>query len=50
MKQIRNADDKLVCQIDLANKAVEIILKGFKTIVRFMADGRVEVVNTKPTR
>ncbi len=48
MKTIRNADGKFVCEADAATKTVVIVIKGFKTTVRFTADGRVEVVNTKP--
>jgi hypothetical protein len=48
MRQIRNADGKLVCHADEVDKAVVIIIKGFKTVVRFTADGRIEVENTKP--
>jgi len=48
MKQIRNADDKLVCQVNETDRSVVIIIKGFKTVVRFTADGRVEVENSKP--
>ena len=48
MKQVRNADGRLVCQVDEVGKAVEILVKGFKTVIRFAANGRVEIVNTKP--
>lgn len=48
MKQVKNANGKLVCQVDESKMIVEIVHKGFKTIVRFTADGRVEVLNTKP--
>ena len=47
MKQIKNANGKLVCQIDAARKMVEIVHKGFKTTVRFMPDGQAEIINTK---
>jgi len=48
MKQVRNADGKLVCQVDNDNRSVEIVRKGFKTTVRFTADKRVKVENTRP--
>ena len=48
MKQIKNANGKLVCEIDEKTKTVEIVHKGFKTTVRFTADGQAVVVNTKP--
>ena len=48
MKQIKNANGKLVCMIDEAEKIVEIVHKGFKTTVRFKADGQAEILNTKP--
>lgn len=47
MKQVKNANGKLVCQVDVTKKTVEIVHKGFKTIVCFKADGSVEVLNTK---
>ena len=50
MKQVRNANGKFVCMADAATRTVEIIIKGFKTIVRFTADGRVEIINTKPIK
>lgn len=48
MKQVKNANGKLVCQVDESKMTVEIVHKGLKTIVRFKADGSVEVLNTKP--
>jgi len=48
MKQVRNADGKFVCEIDEATKTVVIVIKGFKTTVRFTADGQAQIVNTKP--
>jgi hypothetical protein len=48
MEQVKNANDKLVCQIDKAQKMVEIVNKGYKTIIRFTADGQVVIVNVKP--
>lgn len=46
MIPIRNANNKLVCQVDKKSKIVEIIIKGFKTVIRFTEDGEVEVKNT----
>jgi hypothetical protein len=48
MRPIKNANGKTVCEVDTATKTVEIVHKGFKTVVRFTTDGRVEIENTKP--
>ena len=45
MQDVRNGADKLVCRIDKASKTVEIVLKGFKTIVRFLDNGQVLIEN-----
>jgi len=50
MRPIKNANKKTVCGVDVATKTVVIVHKGFKTVVRFMANGRVEIINTKPTK
>ena len=47
MKQVKNANGKLVCQVDVTKKTVEIVHKGLKNIVRIMANGSVEVLNSK---
>lgn len=46
MKQIKNGNGKLVCQIDEGKKIVEIVRKYYKTTIRFLTDGRVEIINT----
>jgi len=45
--QIRNANGKLVCKVDETKRTIEIIDRGYKTVVCFKADGYVEVKNTK---
>jgi hypothetical protein len=45
MHSIRNRIGKLVCKADPASYTVEIIQKGYKTIIRFRSDGTIEVVN-----
>jgi len=46
MQDVRNAIDKLVCRLDKQQKLVEIAHKGYVTTIRFLADGRVEIVNS----
>ena len=46
MEEVRNVKGKLVCQIDQKNRVVEIVQKGCKTYIRFMADGTAEIINT----
>jgi hypothetical protein len=48
MTKVKNANGKLVCQVDSNRKSVEIVHKGFKTIVCFTDNGRVNIFNTKP--
>ncbi len=45
MEEIRNSANKLICRIDKQSKSVEIVLKGNVTIVRFLDDGNVEIIN-----
>ena len=47
MKEIKNADGKLVCRMDERAWIIEIVHKGCKTLIRFMPDGTAEVINTK---
>ena len=44
---VRNAEGRLVCEADNTRQEVVIVIKGFKTVVRF-ANGQVVVENTKP--
>ena len=45
MKDVRNGADRLVCRIDETQKTVEIVLKGFKTVIRFLDNGQVLIHN-----
>lgn len=47
MEEVRNCCNKLVCQIDMASRIVEILIKGCKTTIRFNDDGEVEIHNSK---
>lgn len=47
MEEVRNGCNKLVCQIDRRTKTVEIVIKGYKTAIRFNDNGTVEILNTK---
>ena len=46
MKDIKNCQGKLVCRVDEKARIVEIIQKGYKTLICFKADGTAEVINT----
>lgn len=41
MQDVRNGADKLVCRIDKISRTVEIVVKGFRTTIRFLDDGQV---------
>ncbi len=45
MEVVKNANGKTVCHVDGASQTVEIVHKGFKTIIRFMPDGTCRVKN-----
>lgn len=47
MEVIKNANGKTVCYADGTSQTVEIVHKGFKTIIRFMSDGTYQVENLK---
>ena len=47
MRDIKNADGKLIFKVDEKNAVIEIVHKGCKTLIRFMPDGTAEVINTK---
>lgn len=46
MEEIKNLMDKLVCRVDKSNRIVEIVSKGYKTIIHFFDDGNVKIINT----
>ena len=45
MQEVRNSRNKLICRVDAGNKAVEIVLKGCKTVIRFIDDGAVKIIH-----
>lgn len=45
MQRVTNLIGKTVCYVDKDKKVVEIVHKGYTTIITFTADGKVEVVN-----
>lgn len=45
MDVVKNADGKTVCCANAKDKSIEIVQKGFKTIIRFLPDDTYEVVN-----
>ncbi|MBP6064331.1 MAG: hypothetical protein KA467_02530 [Bacteroidales bacterium] len=48
MTKIKNANGKLVCCVDERSKTVEIVHKGYKTILKFNSDGSLTVINQRP--
>ena len=48
MKEIRNADHRLVCTLDEQSNTVVITLKGYETRIIRNSDGTYTVINTKP--
>ncbi len=49
LKAIKNADGKMVCQVDPARKSIVIVHKRQKTVIRFLTDGTFLVTNIKDT-
>ena len=47
LKAIKNAEGKMVCQVDPARKAIVIVHKGQKTVIKFLTDGTLQVTNTQ---
>ena len=47
MEVIKNIKGKTVWRVDSTNKTVEIVQKGFKTVIQFMEDGSMKIINTQ---
>lgn len=47
MKEIKNSNGKLVCKVDEKNKIIEIVHKGYKTVLQFLENGTLVVLNTQ---
>ena len=47
LKDVRNADGKLVAQVNEPNMEVIIVQRGFITTLRFSVDGTVSIENTE---
>lgn len=47
MKEIHNADGRLVCKADPKSPVIEIKVKDCITTIRFLPNGEIEVTNTK---
>jgi len=45
MKEIRNADGRLVCQINETTNEVVISIKGRITLIHIRPDGAMKVIN-----
>ena len=50
MEVVKNANGKTVCYADAKEKTVEIVHKGFKTIIRFLSDDIYEIENSIQAR
>lgn len=48
MKVIKNDDRKTVCRADADSMTVEIMRKGYRTVIRFLGNGEMKVVNNQP--
>ena len=46
MEIIKNNNNKTVCRADWNEKSVEIVQKGYKTVVKFLDDGSIRVINS----
>jgi len=49
LKDVRNADDKLVAQVNEATGEIIIVQRGCLTTLSFNKDGTVNIVNTRAT-
>ena len=47
MEVIKNGNGKTVCRAGASNKIVEIVQRGFKTVIQFMEDGTMKVINSE---
>ena len=45
MSSITYVNNKKACCVDTKRRKVEVVSKGFKVAVKFLNDGRVEVVS-----
>ena len=45
MEVIKNG--KTVCRADASNRIVEIVQRGFKTVIQFMEDGTMKVLTLR---
>ena len=48
MRNIKNADGRLVAQLDERSDTIVIKLKGYQTKIIRKPDGSYEIINTKP--
>ena len=48
MREVKNADGRLVAQLDEQSDTIIIQLKGYQTKIIRKPDGSYEIVNTKP--
>ena len=48
MREVKNADGRLVAQLDEQSDTIVIRLKGYQTKITRQPDGSYEIVNTKP--
>jgi len=48
MRDIKNADDRLVAKLDEQSDTIVIRLKGYETKIVRNPDGTYQIINTKP--
>ncbi|MDR0883417.1 MAG: hypothetical protein LBN05_02250 [Oscillospiraceae bacterium] len=48
MRDIKNADNRLVAKLDEQSDTIVIQLKGYETRITRNPDGTYEIVNSKP--
>jgi len=48
MREVKNADGRLVAKLDEQSKTVVIQIKGCVTKISFKPDGSCEILNSKP--
>lgn len=46
MQVIKNCLGKTICKVDASEKVVEILFRGVKTLIKFLPDGSIEVVDS----
>ena len=48
MREIKNADGRLVAKLDVQSDTIVIQLKGYETRIIRQPDGTYQIINSKP--